>query len=275
MGTYGTGLYSDDTACDVRDAYREALDAGTDAEGARARVLNAFAEELAGPDEGVVVRLALADTQFRLGRLGESARREALAVLDAGGDLERWREAGAAEVRRRTAVLQRLRARLESPQPEPRPVRARRPRASQAVPGRVYAYRARSGQPYLIRVVGVADVGCSTGPVVRFLDRSGPGLPDAARLAEIPERRYHPRWKRTEVIIADDGVPARERVGLTLVGEHAHTPQAPSPNGRTVSTWTELCAYLETRDNLAAATRLVGSAHAESVRNASPARSPA
>ncbi|GAA3005674.1 hypothetical protein GCM10020229_16920 [Kitasatospora albolonga] len=251
MGTYGTGLYSDDTACGVRDAYREALEAGADAEEARARVLNAFAEELSDPDEYVVVRLTLADTQFRLGRLSEPARQEALTMLDAGGDLERWEEAGAAEVRRRAAVLQRLRARLESPQPEPRPVRVRLPKPARTVPGRVYAYRARSGQPYLIRVVGTADVGCSTGPVVRFLDHPGPGLPDAAHLAEIPERRYHPSWKRTEVIIADDGVAAREHAGLILVGEHAHTPPPPSPNGRTVSTWTQLCAYVETRDNLA------------------------
>ncbi|MCG6498847.1 hypothetical protein [Kitasatospora sp. A2-31] len=213
-------------------------------------MLNAFAEELSAPDEYVVVQLALADTQFRLGRLSEPARQEALAVLDAGGDLERWQEAGAAEVRRRAAVLQRLRARLESPQPEPRPVRVRRPKPSRAVPGRVYAYQARSGQPYLIRVVGIAAVGCSTGPVVRFLDHPGPGLPDAAHLAEIPERRYHPRWKRTEVIIADDGTAAREHAGLILVGEHPHTPPPPSPNGRTISTWTQLCAYVETRDNL-------------------------
>ncbi|MFC9328766.1 hypothetical protein [Kitasatospora sp. NPDC057015] len=250
MGTNGTGLYSDDTACDVRDAYRDALQAGADAEEAEARVLSAFAEELADPGERTVVRLALADTQSRFGRLAEAARREALTLLDSGGDLDRWQEAGVAEVRRRAAVLRRVRARLEGPQPEPRPLRARRPQPARAVPGRVYAYRAHSGRPYLLRVVGLADAGCSTGPVIRFLDHPGPGLPDAADLAEIPERRYHPRWKRTEVIIRDDGRAEREHAGLILVGEHPVPPLIPSPNGRTVASWAELCAYLETRDDL-------------------------
>ncbi|MED7951566.1 hypothetical protein [Streptomyces sp. BE303] len=250
MGTDGTGLYADDTACDVRDAYRDALQAGTDTQEAEARVLSAFAEELADPDERAVVRFALADTQSRLGRLTGSARREALALLDAGGDLDRWQEAGAAEVRRRAAVLRRLRARLEGPQPEPRPLRARGPQPARAVPGRVYAYRARSGRTYLLRVAGRADAGCSTGPVIRFLDHPGPDLPDPPDLAEIPERRYHPRWKRTEVVITDDGRAERESAGLVLVGEHPVPALTPSPNGRTVSTWAQLCAYLETRDDL-------------------------
>ncbi|MFD7983393.1 hypothetical protein ACFV4M_08435 [Kitasatospora indigofera] len=254
MGTWGTGLYADDTACDVRDAFRDALRAGADAQEAEARVLDAFAEELADPDERAVVRLALADTQSRLGRLTPSARREALALLDAGGDLERHREAGAAEVRRRAAVLRRLRTRLEGPQPEPRPLPARRPTPARAVPGSVYAYRARSGQPYLLRVVGLADVGCSTGPVVRFLDHPGPDLPDPAALAQIPERRHHPRWKRTEVVIRDDARAERDQAGLVLVGEHPVPPLTPSPNGRTASTWAELRTYLETRDDLARTT---------------------
>ncbi|MCX5214654.1 hypothetical protein OG689_36275 [Kitasatospora sp. NBC_00240] len=251
MGTNGTGLYADDTACDVRDAYRDALRSGADGEEAEARVLSAFAEELSDPDERAVVLLALADTQSRLGRLTASAREEALALLRSGGDLDRWQEAGPGEVRRRAAVLRRLQVRLEGPQPGPRPIRARRRPPALAALGQVYVYRARSGQPYLLRVVGLGDVGCSTGPVIRFLDHPGPGLPDPADLAEIPERRYHPRWKRTEVVITDDGRVEREHAGLVLVGEHPVAPLTPSPNGRTVSTWAELSTYLETRDDMA------------------------
>jgi hypothetical protein len=55
MGADGAGLFADDTAADVRDAYRDALEDGlADAE-AEQLVWRRFADELADPDDHVVV----------------------------------------------------------------------------------------------------------------------------------------------------------------------------------------------------------------------------
>jgi hypothetical protein len=60
-------LFSDDTALDVRDAYREALEDGASDEAAEASVLAAFGESLADDDEGAVVCWAPSRSAARSG----------------------------------------------------------------------------------------------------------------------------------------------------------------------------------------------------------------
>jgi hypothetical protein len=55
----GPGLSSNDTACDVQNEHRDALAGSTDDAEAEAVVPREFAEELADPEERVVVWLAL------------------------------------------------------------------------------------------------------------------------------------------------------------------------------------------------------------------------
>ncbi|HET8659382.1 MAG TPA: hypothetical protein VFM55_10340 [Micromonosporaceae bacterium] len=162
MGADGPRLFSDDTACDVRAEYQEALEDGAGDSEAEAKVLRQFAEELDDPAERVVVWLALAFTQSKFGRLSDETRRQALTILDAGGDVDRWQEAGPGAVRRRAVTLARVRAQVEGPQPAPRKVHRRRcPRSSLSI-GQVLAYRARSGRAHLMRVAGLVDMRHST-----------------------------------------------------------------------------------------------------------------
>jgi hypothetical protein len=44
MGTWGAGIFSNDTACDVRGDYRLALEDGLDDQTAQQRVLEQFAD---------------------------------------------------------------------------------------------------------------------------------------------------------------------------------------------------------------------------------------
>ncbi len=88
MGVWGTDLFSDDLACDIRDHYRELLENGIE-DGAATRLIlekfGAYLEE----SEGIAL-LAFAITQSKLGRLDPDIRDRALVVLEGGADLEVW-----------------------------------------------------------------------------------------------------------------------------------------------------------------------------------------
>jgi hypothetical protein len=114
MGTWGTGIFDDDTACDVRGHYRRALRAGVPGPEATDQLLRAYAP---GPDPfDTPIWLGLAATQTKLGRLEERVKTTALEVIDSGANLAAWAEADAATRRSRRTALQRLRRRLLGPQ---------------------------------------------------------------------------------------------------------------------------------------------------------------
>ena len=75
MGTWGRGLYGNDTTCDVRDRFKKLLQDGFTAQEASDMLIGEFAEELANELERPLVWIALADTAWKLGR---SRRRPSL-----------------------------------------------------------------------------------------------------------------------------------------------------------------------------------------------------
>ena len=90
MGVWGTALFSDDTASDIRGDYVDYLGDGLTGPEATARVLSEYKSSLSDPDEYGVVWLALAAVQWKYGRLEPDALKQALAVIDSGSDLRRW-----------------------------------------------------------------------------------------------------------------------------------------------------------------------------------------
>lgn len=76
MGAWGTALFSDDTACNVRDDYRDQIGEGLSGPEATDRLLNEWRETLRDPDDGPVFWLALAATQWRCGRLESRVKEE-------------------------------------------------------------------------------------------------------------------------------------------------------------------------------------------------------
>jgi len=109
MGTWGAGLYQDDTACDVRDSYIQYLKEGLSDAAAAQKVLNGQKSRLRDVQVATNIYLALADTQWQYGRLDPSIKKRALALLKPGAGLDRARE----------KVLATLKKRLES-KPKPR-----------------------------------------------------------------------------------------------------------------------------------------------------------
>ena len=85
MGVWGTGLFSDDVACDIRDHYRQLLEDGAEDGSATRLTLEKF-EPYFEESDGIAL-IAFAVTQSKLGRLEPDVRDRALAVIDVGADL--------------------------------------------------------------------------------------------------------------------------------------------------------------------------------------------
>jgi hypothetical protein len=90
MGTWGTAVFSDDTACDVRGSYVDFLGDGLSGPEATKKLLGEWSKSLEDPDEAPVFWLALAATQWKHGRLEPHVLQQALNAIDGGSDLARW-----------------------------------------------------------------------------------------------------------------------------------------------------------------------------------------
>ena len=121
MGAWGTGIFSDDTARDVRHVWREALMDGLDDEAATMRVLHECGGVFADEDEFVVGWTALAAAQMQTGRLQPMVGERTLEIIEAGGDVESWRLGPMpALAPQREKALQALAEKLRGPQPPPK-----------------------------------------------------------------------------------------------------------------------------------------------------------
>lgn len=152
MGTWGTALFSDDLAADLRGEFRDLIGEGLTAEAAINRLKTEFKASLRDPDEESVFWLALADTGWRLGRLDHDVLQNALRVIDSGQDLARWEDT--ADRKKREQVLIKLRTKLLTPPPTAKPVARRIKSANEWQIGEVIAFRLLSERWVLLRVIG-------------------------------------------------------------------------------------------------------------------------
>lgn len=183
MGAWGPAIFSDDVACDIRGDYRELLEDGVPDDEASARIIEAYAH--LDEDEAHVLWLALAAAQAALGRLDDSVRDRALAVIDEGTGLELWAEAGSKELAKRKAALAKLRDTLTGPQKRRSTVRKPWAHVTDLVPGDVLAFRLPDDRLALFRVARLDQQRVGTAPVVRRLDWAKPKLPSSRRLARL------------------------------------------------------------------------------------------
>ncbi|WP_320669905.1 DUF4259 domain-containing protein [Patulibacter defluvii] len=95
MGAWGTGIFDDDLAADVRGDWEDALASGDSPERATTRLIDDYAEEVAG-DRAIAAAfwIALAAVQLDDDTLDPDVRDRAIAAIDSGDDLERWESAG-------------------------------------------------------------------------------------------------------------------------------------------------------------------------------------
>lgn len=180
MGTWGTALYSDDLAADVRNELRDLIGEGFTIEAAVDRLRDEYPVD---SDEIGVFWLAVADTAWRLGRPHTQATEEALRVITSESDLARWETPG--DRRRRDAVLRKLADQLRSAPPSLRKVAKPYREENDWSVGEVVGYRLVSGRWTAFRVIGHHEDKGGRSAVCEPLDWIGDAPPregDVARM---------------------------------------------------------------------------------------------
>lgn len=185
MGTWGTAIFSDDTAADIRDEFKRLLGDGHSGEKATQILLSNWADQIEDPDEGPVFWLALAATQWRYGRLQQEVKDRVLEIIGSGADLNRWNDSR--DLQKRQKVLEALRVRLLSAPPAARKVPKAFVNSTDWEMGEVIEYRLLSGSNILFRVIGYHSDAGGTCPVCELLDWVGTNPP--ADLHRLPVKK--------------------------------------------------------------------------------------
>lgn len=144
MGMWGTGLYQDDIAADVKDFYKEQLRMQKSTTEIKSELLREYADILDDPYDASVFWFAFADTQWEFGRLEDSVKEKALFYIERGYDLKRWEEECPQKAKSRANVILRLKQKLLSAQPPEKKISVPRLYHCKWNIGDVFAYRIKS-----------------------------------------------------------------------------------------------------------------------------------
>jgi hypothetical protein len=194
MGAWGTGLFSDDTACDIRDSYRDHLGRGLSGQAAKARILAEYASSFEDPDDSTIAWLSLAATQWQFGRLDAATLENAVEVIDSGSNLQKW-EANAADYAKRRVVLEKLRAKITSPQPAEKTVAKRTLESCDWPSGSVVAFQLLSGKWALFRMIDRFTDKGGTYPICELLDWTGSDIPEESLVSSLLPKKSIPGFR--------------------------------------------------------------------------------
>jgi hypothetical protein len=190
MGAWGTSLFADDNAGDLREDYRDLIGEGLSGPQATDRLVEDWAPEANDAYYAATFWLALAVTQWKCGRLEERVKQRALQAVADGSALAPWQ--GSKDERKRRAILETLRLQIASPQPPVSKIKRRVLCTCSWEPTELVAYRLRSGDRMIMRVTDLHTDKGGTYPSCDLLDWQGQDIPDAARLQHLglrPVRR--------------------------------------------------------------------------------------
>src|SRR6266852_9700551 len=141
MGAWGPGIFADDDALDVRDDYRWYLADAQSDEGATDALAKSYGASFDDLGATTAFWLALALTQWKMGRLDPRAKAAALRIIDEGIDLQKWD--GSKLRGKRAAALAKARETISSPQPParpmPKPLPVQLPASARAGPASYFA----------------------------------------------------------------------------------------------------------------------------------------
>jgi hypothetical protein len=196
MGAWGTGIFEDDLASDVRDGYTELLGEGWEGPAATLQILGEHADALDDPDDAPVLWIALATIQWQKGRLEQSTLQHALDAIDSRAALSRW-DAGTLDYPKREWALAKARERLLSPQKPATKPKKRYLEQNEWQVGQLIAYRLLSGRFIVFRVARHYQQKGVKLPICEILDWTGDRLPwryglrfTRVKLTPRPKHRY-------------------------------------------------------------------------------------
>lgn len=115
MGTWNTGLFGNDTTCDIRDTYTKFLKQQLNNEEAYQRTFEEY-KELMETDEEPLFWYALAETQWNVGRLLPEVKDRALDFIRNNGGLSNWEQSSIGRTKWKI-TLQKLEEKIKSPMP--------------------------------------------------------------------------------------------------------------------------------------------------------------
>jgi hypothetical protein len=179
MGVWGTAIFSDDTANDVRDEYKNLIGDGLSTSDATDRILSRWKTTIDDPDDQSVFWLALAITQWNLGRLEDRVKEKAIEAIDSGHDLDRWE---GREKAKRQNVLDKTRKLIQSPQPPVKRIPKRFKDHCEWKKGELIAYTTVSKEKVLFRVIGFHEDNGGRAPVCELLNWKGTRIPHKLKL---------------------------------------------------------------------------------------------
>ena len=193
MGTWGTGLYSDDYTCDIRGDYNDRLRRGMSHE----EVLKSILDEntdVYGTDDEPSIWYALADIQWRYGHLMPEVKEKALAFLERADEDDRWETPQLASKRRQ--VLAKLKEKLLSDPPPEKKVSKYQYYHCPWKLGDVFAYQFHTKDAEAAGVMGqyivfrkITEEWCWPGhivPVVHIYEWMGKEIPTLEEIRKLP-----------------------------------------------------------------------------------------
>jgi hypothetical protein len=239
VGAWGTAIFSDDLAADIRGDWRDHIGDGMSPEAATRQIVADYAAAIADAEESGVVWLALALSQWRTGRAVSDVLARAIDVIDSGSDLRRWKQ-DPRRLKARAQVLARTREQLLSQPPAPRRIPRRRRSQTPFGPGDVLMYRHRSGREFVLWVVrNWSDKGGEYN-TVEMLDLGGAALPHLTELNTLAAAK-HGRHRKDNLmqtglmgftLIHAAKFPATR---LSLLGHASYPPGRPKIDAWAVS----------------------------------------
>ena len=118
MKDFKISIYTNDFACDVRGDYIDKLKHGKTNEEATQELISENDDIMGDVEEEPLFWFALADTQWNYGRLLPEVKAKALYFLSQDEELERWKESGEKQLSAWKKVREKLKVKLEKPQPD-------------------------------------------------------------------------------------------------------------------------------------------------------------
>ena len=138
MGAWGVKIFQSDVALDVKEEFKAELLRGHSDEEALKTLLVSCSDFANDDDDQYDFWFAIASYSYDLGRLLPEVRDKAIALIDAGGDIERWE---GREKTKREAVLNELKAKLLSEQPPRKEFKPLKSKVSPLTANDIYYFR--------------------------------------------------------------------------------------------------------------------------------------
>lgn len=146
MGVFGVKIYEDDLALDVKEEYLDKLKKGIKDEVALKEMVEEYEDSIDDIDDGPVFWIALADTMWKVGRLTEKVKKEALNAIDK--NLTRWKnEVDEKEYKLRKKELLKFKDKINKEMPARKNLFVEKEKSKKEIEwheGEIYAYKLES-----------------------------------------------------------------------------------------------------------------------------------